>query len=123
VPSWVGQAKALAHRMRRSGIHVTDHDIILAITQGLPSSYQALVVSFDTVPDEVLTLKYVVTRLLNDSYRQQDNIASPSDSEDVEETALLAGNHEHITCFFCDEKGHIKADCSERKEWLAYKAK
>lgn len=28
-----------------------------------------------------------------------------------------------MTCFFCDGKGHYKADCEERKKWEAGKKK
>jgi hypothetical protein len=52
-----------AHAMELSDIEFCDQDIILALTLSLPSSYDNVVISFDSIPPNQLTLDNVITRL------------------------------------------------------------
>jgi hypothetical protein len=49
--------------MELSDIKISDQDIILAFTLSLPSSYDNVVISFDSIPPNQLTLDNVITRL------------------------------------------------------------
>jgi hypothetical protein len=115
--AWIGQIKAQSFRMVEAGIEVSELDTILALTMGLPSAYNAVIINFDATPNEQLTLNYVVGRLLNEEIRQRS-----SDDATENTNALVARRNgtqdsSKITCFFCDKNGHFKSDCLERKAW------
>lgn len=79
VQSWIGSVRALAFEMEQVGIDVAEHNIILAITLGLPASYETIVILFDAIPTKDLSLPYVISRLLNDETRQNAGIAHDND--------------------------------------------
>jgi hypothetical protein len=130
--AWIGDIQALAFRMSQANICVTDQDRILALTMGLPSSYDAVIINFDSTPADQLTLNNVIVRLLNEESRQASQL-EPNEKR-VENTALAVtspkpkpavktSNSADITCFFCDGKGHYKLECPEKVQWEKSKKK
>ena len=131
--AWIGQIQALGFRLEQAGITVSDQDKILALTMGLPSSYDAVIINFDSTPSDQLTLSHVISRLLNEEVRQFSGTQSsnPSDAqEEVHDEAMVVrgggrrgGNQSEVVCFFCDKKGHYKSDCPERLAWESSRTK
>lgn len=131
---WIGEVKAEAFEMEELGITVADQDIILALTMGLPRSYENLIIAFDNTPAADLTLEHVITRLLNDEIRQKTTPGGTTTTSTTDtksnnlDVAMLAQSVkartpiDQITCFFCDEKGHYKQDCPKKKLWDAHQA-
>ena len=127
--AWIGVIQSLAFRMEEAQIAVTDQDRILALTMGLPTSYDTVIINFDSTPADQLTLDRVITRLLNEETRQAAQ--APSAIEDTEpesgdQAMVVTGGGRHtthvtnaanVTCYFCDKKGHYKSECPARKEW------
>jgi gag-polypeptide of LTR copia-type len=68
--AWIGQIQGLAFCMKHAKIAVTDQDKILAITMGLPPSFNNVIINFDSMSPETLTLDFVIARLLNEEVRQ-----------------------------------------------------
>ncbi|KAF7334155.1 CCHC-type domain-containing protein [Mycena venus] len=128
--AWIGRIQTLVLRMEHAGIEVTAQDQILALTMGLPSSYDAVIINFDATSPEQLTVNHVITRLLNEETRQ---ISSPGSSPNAtvsdnaidEALAAIAARRDpaDVTCFFCDKKGHFKSDCPEKVAWQSSKHK
>ncbi|KAJ6493160.1 hypothetical protein C8R45DRAFT_825154 [Mycena sanguinolenta] len=54
--AWIGRIQTLVLRMEHAGIEVTGQDQILALTMGLPPSYDAVIINFDATPPEQLTV-------------------------------------------------------------------
>jgi len=76
--------------MEEVGILVSDQDKILALTMGLPASYNAVIVNFDSTPTDQLTLDNVIAHLLNEETQQtsgKTRFASPQ-AEDAQDEAL-----------------------------------
>jgi len=133
--SWIGQIQALGFRLEQAGITVSDQDKILALTMGLPSSYDAVIINFDSTPSDQLTLSHVISRLLNEEVRQTSGQPSNPDdtSEEVRDEAMAVtgrggrraggGTASDVVCFFCDKKGHYKSDCPDRLAWEKAKTK
>src|SRR5258708_6740089 len=116
--------------MEHTGMEVTAQNQILALTMGLPSSYDAVIINFDATSPEQLTVNHVITRLLNKETGQTSSLGSftnttPSDAAVDEALAVIAARRDaaDITCFFCDKKGHFKSDCPEKLAWESSKRK
>lgn len=128
--AWIGNVQSLAYTIEEAGIPVTDQDKILALTMGLPPSYDAVIINFDSTAPSELTFQSVITRLLNDETRQlssalpvpiptaviPDTIRIKSE-ENVAFAANSRGSRSDVTCHFCDKKGHYKTECREKQKW------
>ena len=121
--AWIGQIQGLAFRMEHAKIAVTDQDKILAITMGLPPSFDNVIINFDSMSPETLTLDLVISRLLNEEVRQITTAPSVKEDDQIKmelDEAMAVSCSKPISevlCFFCDKKGHYKSDCPERKAW------
>ncbi len=69
-------------RLEQAGIIVNDQDKILALTMGLPSTYDAVIINFDSTPTDQLTLTHVISRLLNEEVRQLSGDRSDAEIQD-----------------------------------------
>jgi hypothetical protein len=131
--AWIGLIQGLAFRMEQADISVSDQDRILALTMGLPTSYDTVIVNFDATPPNLLTPNHVITRLLNEETRQ---IASAEPlttvkKEDDEAMAVTAGKsggkgtriNPDVICYFCEQKGHYRSECPEKVAWKKSKQK
>lgn len=129
IQAWVGEVRSMAFQMEEAGIVVNEQDKILAVTMGLPVSFEPVVVALDSIPTEHLTLEDVIKRILNDEVRQ--NASAPKMDEVHTVTpgvaAALMGlekpkmNRTTITCHFCDQIGHYKSECPEKFAWMTTK--
>jgi hypothetical protein len=112
ISSWISDVKNTAYRLSGVGVTVLDDDVILALCEGLPTSYLMLIVTLDSLPPDELTLDNVVTRLLNEEVRQKPDRDEKYPSADQ---ALVARNKvrqpmSEITCFTCGGKGALSVD-------------
>jgi hypothetical protein len=131
--AWIGKIQALGFQLEQAGIAVSDQDKILALTMGLPPSYDAVIINFDSTPTDQLTLNHVISRLLNEEVRQisgDPNAEHPGEAQDEAMAVTQRGVrraagrlNSKVTCFFCDKKGHYKSDCPERLAWEKAKGK
>jgi hypothetical protein len=62
--SWIGEIRKQAFMMKEAEITVSNQDIILTLTIGLPSSYDAVIINFDSTPADQLMLDNVIAHLL-----------------------------------------------------------
>ena len=67
--SGLAVVKAMAFRLMNIGVNLTDKDQILALTMGLNVLYKSFVISLDSTQSLLLTLNYVMHRLLNEEVR------------------------------------------------------
>ncbi|TFK62047.1 hypothetical protein BDN72DRAFT_827862 [Pluteus cervinus] len=130
--SWIGEIQSMAFRLERAGRTVDDEDKILALTMGLPASYDAVVINFDATSADELTLEHVIARLLNEEQRQlgvveKDLMASQDEANAVAvaraRSQSKSASSDSVSCYFCDEKGHYKSDCPARQLWLKAREK
>jgi hypothetical protein len=131
--NWISTVRSLGFALEEIDVNVDDEDLILVLTMGLPSTYEGVINQLDSLdidPDSeesttgsVLTLNYVVTRLLNAESRI--NAAPHLNTESIAAAATMsserpgtrkshAGELNHlsrITCFGCGQKGHYFINC------------
>ena len=126
--AWIAQIKKEAFRLKYAGVDVSDLDLILALTLGLPEEYSTLVTVFDSTPPDQLTIDYVINRLINEEMRQwpQKEKGTFGDKETAFSVTNVTTKRPKkqvdvtkITCHFCDKRGHFKSDCAARKTWEA----
>ncbi|KAJ7748069.1 hypothetical protein B0H16DRAFT_1319926 [Mycena metata] len=123
--AWIGCIESMVLRMEYTGVVVTNQDRILALTMGLPSSYEAVIINFDATPPADLTVEHVISRLLNEETRQQSldgdtTIPLPTDIDHDPNNVAFAAHRlggSLQSCYFCDKPGHLKSDCPERLKW------
>ena len=130
VQAWIGQIRSMAFRMEETGLTVSNQDIILALTLGLPPSFDQVIVALDSTPTKDLALDVVITRLLNDEVRQTSTSQpTPSITRDAGQAAAAISSEKpktpidrtKVMCFFCDKAGHYKSECPEKAAWEAAK--
>ena len=116
--SWIADVKGVVFQLSQIGVTIPDEDTILALTNGLPSSYEHLVLTLDSTPSEVFNLDYVIGRLRTEETRQrpQSETSGPSDQASDQALAITHDRTKrsklaHITCFGCGIKGHFQANC------------
>lgn len=122
--SWIADVRQVAFQLTDIGATVADEDIIIVLTKGLPSSYDQLVVSLDSIPTDDLTLDLVIRRLVNEESRQAQSSLSLSSSAlharpSSSSTATRRGAQprgrvplSEITCYNCGLKGHYQQQCT-----------
>ena len=115
--SWISNVCHATFLLTEVGAKVDNEDTMLVLTNGLPPSYETLIVNLNTTPESTLTLDYVIQSLLNEKSHQL-TASSPGDA-----TALLTYHKAHgktpiekITCFLCGKKGHYKSNCLEKEK-------
>ena len=74
----------VAFLLEEADVTVTDDDIILAITSGLPWSYDSFLISLNATPDDDYMLAYVIACLVNEYQHQHaHHHQSSTDSTDA----------------------------------------
>ena len=63
--AWVGHVKVMSHQLDDIRVNISDEDTVLTLIMGLNKSYDLIIISFNTTPAEQLTLKYVISCILN----------------------------------------------------------
>ena len=110
--AYIARVRHVAFLLEEADVKVTDDDIILAITSGLPNSYNSFLISLDATSDDDYILPHVIARLVNE-YQRQNGHHQPTDPTNVAMAANSTprGDLAHITCFGCGQKGHYQANC------------
>jgi len=57
--------------MEEAGIDVSKQDIILTLTMGLLTAFDPIIINFDSMSSNQLTLDHVISRLFNKETRQK----------------------------------------------------
>lgn len=118
---WIGEVRGLANRLKAIDVDISNEDMIVVLTAGLPATYTPIVISFDALDSSKLTLDFVITRLLNEEGRQ----ATPSltsvdikteDSDDANTALNVSKFRSDVQCFYCLLKGHYSSVCPQKEK-------
>lgn len=122
---WIGLVRGLTNRLKAIDVNVSDEDMIVVLTAGLPTSYTPIVISFDALDSSKLTLDFVITRLLNEEGRQatpsfapvQFDVKTESSDTNTTQSALIASKfRSDIQCFYCLLMGHYSSVCPQKEK-------
>jgi hypothetical protein len=119
--SWISRVKGMCFKLEAVGVNVTDKDVILVLTNGLPETFNQFVIALDATRPEDITLKNVIAQLANEEGQQGIDIVKKEEEKvRLGESALAATkgrrDRSEITCFYCGKKGHFRSEYPERKE-------
>ncbi|KAG6894758.1 hypothetical protein C0992_004813, partial [Termitomyces sp. T32_za158] len=105
-------------------------DIIVVLTSGLPTSYETIIISLNTVDSKNITLTFVITCLLNEeSCKNLAHFIVKLELEDkVNWEAMVAiavkNIGTNVICFYCGGTGHFTTLCEVKmKHFKAMDAK
>ena len=122
--AYISRVRYVAFLIEEANATVSDDDLILTLTAGLPHSYNSLLISLDSAADSEYTLNTVITRLINEYQRQHQFpqitrqtraiSGAPDEAMSVSTSTSTHRNLSHITCFTCGNKGHYQANCPTR---------
>ena len=68
--AWIAAMQSIIHELADAGTEVSEDDIIIILTLGLPPSYKNFVITLDATPNNQFTLDLIITHLLNEESRQ-----------------------------------------------------
>ena len=78
--AWIAAMGSVVHELADAGTGVSEDDIIVILTLGLPPTYENFVITLDATPDNQFTLDLIITCLLNEESSQMmvdmDNICN-----------------------------------------------
>ena len=112
--TYVAQVQHVAFLLEEADVTATNDDIILAITSGLPRSYDSFLISLDATYDDNYMLAYVIAHLVNEYQRQHaHHHQSSTNSTDVALAASTPCDLLRIMCFNCRKKGHYQINCPD----------
>ena len=121
VMDWITRVQAAAFELENTPYPVSDLDLILVLTDGLPLEYEPLRTVLDTLPVTDLTPHNVIIRIqshetLLDSYREKAAAQSQSGSTDSALAAVYrkrGGDQgaRNVVCHRCGGQGHYQSVC------------
>jgi hypothetical protein len=96
-------------QLSNSGMGVSDTQFCLILLNALPSSYEVVASTLlASGPASSLKHSEIMARVLNEEGRK----SGPSGSLN----AARAQDHSHLTCHYCNKKGHIQRDCRKKRK-------
>jgi len=89
--SWIGRVKAMHFELDAVVVDVTDEDVILVLTNGLPTTYSQFIITLDGTYPEDITLENIIVRLANEEGQQDIDIVKKEEEKvRLGESALAA---------------------------------
>ena len=119
---WIWEVRGLANRLKAIDVDISNEDMIVVLTAGLPASYAPIIISFDALDSSKLTLNFIITHLPNKEGHQATPSLAPTSvdvkTEDLEtNTALNVSKfRSDVQCFYCLLKGHYSLVCQQKEK-------
>src|SRR5216684_7468979 len=81
--SWISDVKGIVFQLSQIRVVVPDEDIILALTNGLPTPYNHFILMLDSTPSEVSNLNYIIRCLRTEETHQRTKSGSPNMTDEA----------------------------------------
>ncbi|KAF9440590.1 hypothetical protein P691DRAFT_687219, partial [Macrolepiota fuliginosa MF-IS2] len=104
-----------------AGHHISDDDLLLAITAGLLHFYDPFLVSINTLSNSEYTLELIIPQLINKFTCQsaRNHAHTPVTNASDDAMIVTADGHcvplSEVTCYCCGRKGHYQSNCPSLK--------
>jgi len=102
--------KAFADQLRSIEVNITDEDVYMVLLMSLPSSFDNLVTSLESMSTKDVDLQFIVVRLFHEMSKRKE-------CESYKITALVNKTHKsnEKLCFYCKKLGHFMKNCLKKK--------
>jgi hypothetical protein len=102
--------KALADQLHSIEVKIEDEDVYMVLLMSLPSSFDNLVTSLDSMSTKDVDLQFIVPRLLHE-------ISKRKESENIKNATLINKTNKanEKLCFYCKKPGHFVRNCLKKK--------
>jgi transposase InsO family protein len=137
----VNQLKEIAEELEAIRSPVSEEDLVLVILGSLPEAYNSLITSLESRADENLDLDFIMTRLIHEECKLQEQSTTSGGSQDA---ALYSGQKklarfkktnagrrfeaskkseaQGIKCYNCGKLGHMAKNCRNQRKEEAHRA-
>ena len=130
----VNQLKTICEHLESIGDIITENDMVMVLLTSLPTQYNNLITTLETLKEEQLTWNYVRDRVIAEYQRKQEEKAERNSKKVLAEKqhdALFSqgggnskkgGKSIKFKCHYCNKKGHFQRDCPKKAADNAKKA-
>jgi hypothetical protein len=120
---WISRVRNQALELKDTPAPISDLDVILVITNGLPPAFETVISALDALPFSELNIPTVIQRIMGheahiNRFKDIDSADTPSisSSEAPAAQANLRRRKRGVTwqnviCYNCGGRGHVKSDC------------
>ncbi|GBN45926.1 Copia protein, partial [Araneus ventricosus] len=111
----LNEVNGLVNQLKSCGVKISDMDIIVYILISLPPEYDSTKSAIENQPSEHVSLRFVVSRLLDAEALLKDRRVSETKSPRSESSndVAFSTNQRTVVCFKCNKKGHIARFCDK----------
>jgi hypothetical protein len=111
--TWITSIQHQIQVLKDLGSTLHDDEVILALTGGLDTHYNFLIVALDSIPDEIHMIEYVIECLINEETQSasQDLMNENSHSALNAQAKQSGFDMSIVICQGCNDKGHFQKDC------------
>ncbi len=106
----INRVKALVDQLHSIEVNITDEDVYMVLLMSLPSSFDNLVTSLESMCTKDVDLQFIVARLLHEVSKRRE-------CESFETTTLINKTYKsnEKLCFYCKKAGHFVRNCLKKK--------
>jgi hypothetical protein len=106
----INTVKALADQLHFIEVNITDEDVYMVLLMSLPSSFDNLVTSLESMSTKDVDLQFIVARLLHE-------VSKRKECESFETIALVNKTHKsnEKLSFYCKKPRHFVRNCLKKK--------
>jgi len=106
----INTIRALVDQLHSIQVNITDGDIYMVLLMNLPSSFNNLITSLESMSTKDVDLQFIVTRLFHEVFKRKE-------CENFETTALVNKTHKsnEKLCFYYKKLEHFVKNCLKKK--------
>jgi hypothetical protein len=106
----INKVKALADQLACLEVPVKDEDVVMALLESLPPSYEYLITALETLPMQDLTMEFVTARFMHEVSKRREKEPQGDDAAMVStqgRRGTTSTRKDTKTCYYCGKSGHI----------------
>ena len=97
---------------------ITDQDFAITLATSLPLTFNTFLsaIELKTITTESLTMRLIKEERRRNKSDSSDTVMAAQKRKEKSKNSNKKTDRTEITCYGCNETGHIKRDCPKRKK-------